>query len=331
MPTIRCSGLGPKACWGSAVTINVVVELRTTNGPVELVYERLGPEQGEPLLLIIGAAVSMILWPAGFLDALIAQGFQVTRFDNRDSGHSTHLDGVTAPSTFKVLRALGSKRTRKDMAAPYRLEDMADDTVSVLDAVGWESAHLVGMSLGAAIAQMVCSRHPQRVRTLVSISTAPPDFRMAPLSFKSIRLLTLVSRRPKDAEEFATRAIKFAKITGSPAYPTDEAELRRNARAEYERFQGSGGNRRQGLALMASGNRRAMLKSLDVPTLVIHGDKDILAPLKGSKLVAEAIPGARLLIIPSMGHDLPKGLWPRLAEEIADLAFSDRDRKADAT
>jgi pimeloyl-ACP methyl ester carboxylesterase len=307
------------------------LEDRTRNGSVELVYERLGPDQGEPLLLIIGAAVSMMLWPAGFLDALIAQGFQVTRFDNRDSGHSTHLDGVTPPSTFKVLRALGSKRKRKDMAVPYRLEDMVDDAVSVLDAVGWESAHFVGVSLGAAIAQMLCARHPQRVRSLVSISTAPPDFRMAPLSFKSIRLLTLVSRRPKNAEEFATRAIRFTKITGSPAYPTDEAEIRRNALAEYERFQGSGGNRRQGLALMASGNRLAMLKSLDVPTLVIHGDKDVLAPLKGSKLVAEAIPGARLLIIPGMGHDLPRALWPRFAEEIADLAFTDRDRKADTS
>jgi pimeloyl-ACP methyl ester carboxylesterase len=238
---------------------------------------------------------------------------------------------VTPPSTFKVLRALGSKRKRKGMVVPYRLEDMADDAVSVLDAVGWQSAHLVGISLGAAIAQMVCARDRRRVRTLVSISTAPPDSRMARLSFKSIRLLTLASRRPKNADEFATRAIKLAKLTGSPAYATDEAEIRRGALVEYERSHDAQGGRRQGLAIMASGNRLTMLKSLDVPTLVIHGDNDAVAPPKGSKLVAGAIPGARLLIIPGMGHDLPQALWPGFADEIADLAFSDRDRKADTT
>ena len=307
------------------------MEDRTRNGSVELVYERLGPDQGEPLLLIMGAAVSMMLWPAGFLDALIAQGFQVTRFDNRDSGHSTHLSEVKPPSTFKVLRAMGSKRKRRDMAVPYRVEDMADDAVTVLDAVGWESAHFVGISLGAAIAQMVCARDRRRVRTLVSISTAPPDFRMARLSFKSIRLLTLASRRPKNADEFATRAIKLAKLTGSPAYATDEVEIRRGALVEYERSHDSQGGRRQGLAIMASGTRLTMLKSINVPTLVIHGDNDVVAPPKGSKLVAEAIPGARLLIIPGMGHDLPNALWPRFADEIAELAFSDRDRRADTT
>jgi pimeloyl-ACP methyl ester carboxylesterase len=218
-----------------------------------------------------------------------------------------------------------------DMAVPYRLEDMADDAVSVLDAVGWDSAQVVGVSLGAAIAQMLCARHPRRARSLVSISTSPPDFRMARLSFKSIRLLSMASRRPKNADEAATGAIKLFKIIGSPAYPTDEAELRRGALVEYERSHDSQGGRRQGLALMASEDRLTMLKSLDVPTLVIHGDKDVLAPPKGSKLVAEAIPGARLVIIPGMGHDLPKALWPRIAEEIADLAFRDRHREADTT
>jgi pimeloyl-ACP methyl ester carboxylesterase len=203
---------------------------------------------------------------------------------------------------------------------------MADDAVAVLDAVGWQAAHVVGMSLGAAIAQVLCARHPGRVRSLVSINTAPPDFRMTRLSIKSIRLLTLAGRKPKDADEYATRAVKLAKILGSPAYPTDEAEIRQGALVEYEYahepYRDSRGARRQGLALMASGNRLTMLKSLDVPTLVIHGDSKMsLAPPRGSQLVAEAIPGARLLIIPGMGHDLPKGLWPRLAEEIADLAF----------
>jgi pimeloyl-ACP methyl ester carboxylesterase len=307
------------------------VEDRTRNGSVELVYEQLGPDQGEPLLLIMGAAVSMMLWPAGFLDALIAQGFQVTRFDNRDSGHSTHLSGVAPPSAFKVLRATGSTRKRKNMAVAYRLEDMADDAVSVLDAVGWQSAHVVGVSLGAAIAQMVCARHSERVRSLASISTSPPDFRMARLSFKSIRLLTLASRSPRSADEAVTAAVKLAKIIGSPAYAADEAEIRRGALVEYERSHDPQGGRRQGLAIMASANRLTMLKSLDVPTLVIHGDRDVLAPPKGSKLVAEAVPGARLLIFPGMGHDLPRALWPRFAEEIADLAFSDRDRKPETT
>lgn len=312
---------GPRGC-RLAPGRGAAVERVARNRSVELVYEHLGRAEAEPLLLVMGAAFSMMLWPAGFLDALLAKGFQLIRFDNRDSGLSTHLSDLQPPSTLKALRALRAKgRNARRLEVPYTLDDMADDTVAVLDAAGWDSAHVVGISLGAAIAQMVCVRHPGRVRTLVSISSSPPDFAMARPSLKGIRVLARSSRRTRGIDAAAEAAVKMARIIGSPAYPTDDAEIRRAARVEYERAHDRQGGRRQGIALMASENRLERLRSVTIPTLIIHGENDVLAPPVGSKLIAAAIQGAHLVMVPGMGHDLPQGLWTRLADEIAHLAF----------
>jgi pimeloyl-ACP methyl ester carboxylesterase len=273
--------------------------------------------------MVMGAAVSMMLWPQGFLDELCERGFHVARFDNRDAGRSTHLSAMTPPSTARVLRSLGSKRRAPNsVVVPYRLEDMVEDTIAVLDALAWKNAHLVGISMGAAIAQWVCVQHPERVRSLVSISSAPPDFRMARLSLRSIRLMALAARKVKDSDAAAAGAVRLARLTGSPGHPTPEEEIRRGARAEFERAHDPQGGRRQGLAIMASGSRLEALRSIRVPTVVIHGEADVVAPPAGSKLIADAIVGAEMINIPGMGHDLPQALWSRIADDISRLAFA---------
>jgi pimeloyl-ACP methyl ester carboxylesterase len=300
--------------WRPALT-----EAIARNGDVELVFETLGRETGDPLLLVMGTSGSMMLWPAGFLDELTVRGFQITRFDNRDAGLSTHFRAAQSPSTLKVLLQLRRGRNRQ-AKVPYRLEDMAADCVAVLDAAGWESAHIVGISLGAAIAQLVAADYSERVRTLTSISSAPPDFRIARLSLRGLRLLPLAGKSVRDRDAAAEAAVRFANLIGSPAYPTDDDLIRQAGRTEYDRAHDRGGGRRQGMAIIASGNRLARLCAIKAPTLVIHGEADILAPLKGSRLIAEAIPGARLLTIPGLGHDLPQGLWFDIAQAITDLA-----------
>jgi pimeloyl-ACP methyl ester carboxylesterase len=289
------------------------MERTTTNAAVELAYERLGHEDGQPVLLIVGGGVTMMVWPAGFLDALVGRGFQVARYDNRDTGRSTHFADAPNPG----------------QGAPYRLEDMADDAVAVLDDLGWTSAHIVGVSLGAAIAQILCVRHPQRARSLMSISSAPPDPRMFELAVKKIHeLLTVAVRWPQNVDQAVEGAIQHAQVAGSPAYPTDYDDIRRNAKANYERSHGPTGGVRQAQAVLATGNRLHMLETIHTPTVVIHGDKDIFAPPEGSELIAQAIPGARLITIPGMGHDLPPALWNKFIDELEILA---RNKQGEAT
>ncbi|MBO0727745.1 MAG: alpha/beta hydrolase [Acidimicrobiaceae bacterium] len=306
------------------------------HGDVEIVYETIGSPDGEPLLLIMGGALSMLSWPAGFLDELLSRGFRVTRFDNRDAGRSTHFGHIRPPGAISVLLGfLGVPLAGRRV--PYRLEDMADDTVAVLDAAGSESAHVVGISLGGAIAQSVAIRHPSRVRTLTMMSSSP-GFGAAPmvrgvLTLARDSLAELAFRRsgqqvtPELIEDAAVRMHTTGPMR-SVAYPPDETSLRQVARAEYEYSERDpGGPLRQAAAQVASRSRLAGLRRLRVPSLVIHGGADILAPLKGSQLIAKAIPRAKLVTFSGMGHDLPCQLWPDIAEAIADLAFgSDRSR-----
>lgn len=213
---------------------------------------------------------------------------------------------------------------------------MADDTVAVLDAVGWDAAHVVGTSLGGAIAQTVAICHPDRVRSLVLLSSTPPDLRRTPTVRVAVRAaVTLAHQRLRglasraSGPQVSLKVIEDAAVrmftTGplrSPAYPPDEDMVRQTARAEWEYAQPDpGGASRQAAALVASGSRVAALRTLRVPTLVVHGDADPNAPLKGSQAIARVIPRARLLTFSGMGHSLPHQLWPDIAEAIADLAL----------
>lgn len=287
----------------------------THNGDVEIVYEALGPPGGEPMLLVMGQGGQLIDWPDGCCRQLVDQGFSVARFDNRDAGLSTHFTEAGTPSQLKMLLRPGS-------AAAYRLEDMAGDAIAILDALGWSSAHLVGESLGGMIAQTLAVHHPDRVRTLTSVSSAPAPRIGQPKPATLVKMVKVANpKKVKSREDFEQYVVDLARFAGSSGYAFDEAGQRDLGRRSYDR----GGYdpaavQRQTAAIAASGDRRGQLARLHVPTLVVHGEDDpIIRPVAG-RATAEAIPGARLVTYPGMGHDLPRELWSTIIDQISELA-----------
>lgn len=279
------------------------------HGKVTLAYERLGPDQGEPLLLVMGLGTQMLLWPDEFCAALVDSGFSVARFDNRDAGESTHFTHAGAPSLLSILT--------RPAAAPYRLSDMADDAIAVLDALGWASAHIVGVSLGGMIAQTVAIRHPERMRSLTSIASTPSPRIGRP----RLGVLNVLGGRDVESREAAgERTVRVFRAIGSPAYPRDEAWLREVGMRAYDRSHDPTGARRQLAAIAASGDRRPGLAGVRLPSLVLHGDADPLIRPSGGRATAAAVPGSRLVMYPGMGHDLPRALWPTIVEEIRSIA-----------
>ena len=284
-------------------------------GDLEIAYETFGDPADPALLLIMGLGMQMTGWDPELCGLLADEGFHVIRFDTRDVGHSTKIRDERRVRASGVL--LGSKRT-----AAYGLEDMADDAVGLLDALEIEAAHVVGASLGGMIAQLVAIRHPGRVLSLASIMSGPGDrWNRMP----RLRVLgTFLSPTPRDREANVERAVKMFRLIGSPDYPTDEARLRERAGASYDRSYYPLGVSRQLQAVTSSSSRKRALANLRVPTVVIHGAEDPLAPPRGGRATAKAIPGAELLEIPGMGHDLPRQLWPRIVEAIVRNARRSR-------
>jgi pimeloyl-ACP methyl ester carboxylesterase len=276
------------------------------NDAIRLAYETFRDDGGQPLLLISGTAVQMLIWPDELCQALVRRGFQVARFDNRDAGLSTHLDDRPAPGWLRSWLRPGS--------VPYRLSDMASDVVAVLDELGWAAAHLVGASLGGMVAQTVAIEHPDRVLTLTSIMSTPAARIATRPELKTIRAMIKIASEPvDDADDAARRAITFKRVVGSPRYPLDEGVIAEIARRSYERDPGDDdADARQRAAVMASGDRRRSLAQVTVPALVIHGDADPLIRPVGGRATARALPDARLVIYPGMGHDLARELWPSI-------------------
>ncbi len=283
------------------------------HGAVEVAYEVEGPSDGEPLLLVMGLGLQMLFWPDGFRAELTGRGFRVARFDNRDVGLSTHLGALGAPSPLDLAVRRGPG---------YALADMAGDAVAVLDALGWESAHVVGVSLGGMIAQTVATAHPRRVRSLTSISSTPSPRVGRP---RPRAMVSLLRRPAADREAAAQQVVEVFRVIGSPAYPHDEDWLREVARQSYDRAHDPAGVRRQLAAIVSAADRRPALRGLRVPALVVHGTADPLVRLRGGLETARAIPDARLVVHPGMGHDLPAALQPAIAGEIGALAARWRD------
>lgn len=284
---------------------------------IEIAYQEVGDPDGQPLLLIMGLGTQMLAWDEGFCSMLAERGFRVVRFDNRDIGHSTMIDAAGMPARLDMMRG------RRDTAA-YLLADMAEDAFGLMDQLGIEDAHLVGASMGGMIAQTMAIQRPQRVRSLVSMMSSTGNRWLGWPTWKAFAVL--LAAYPKSREAYIERAFRTFGTIGSPGFPMDRDRLARMVGEMYDRSHNPAGVLRQMHAISASGDRTAALRRLDLPTTVIHGNRDPLVRPVAGRATARAIPGARLRMIDGMGHDLPRELWPDFVEEIATNAARAKDR-----
>jgi len=282
---------------------------RAAANGITLEYQAVGAADADPLLLIMGLGGQLIAWDDDLVAALVGEGFNVVRFDNRDVGLSTWLDEAGTPD---ALEALAGR-----VAAPYLVEDMADDAAGLLDALGLPSAHVLGVSMGGMIAQSLAIRHPRRVRTLVSIMSTTGDPTVGAPRPDAVSVLL----RPPPADRAAAvdQAVAVSRVIGSPGFPASEQRVRRQAGAAYDRAFHPPGVARQAVAIVCSPDRTGGLRRLEIPALVVHGEDDALVDVSGGRATAAAIPGASLWTVPGMGHDLPPALFGDLARRVGLL------------
>jgi pimeloyl-ACP methyl ester carboxylesterase len=274
---------------------------------IELCYQEMGDPDGQPLVLVMGLATQMIAWHEGLCRLLAERGYRVIRFDNRDIGRSTKIDWAGVPSKADLL--LGRRAT-----APYLLRDMAKDAVGLLDHLEIGQAHVVGASMGGMIVQQMAIDHSRRLRSMVSIMSTTGNRRSGQPSLKTFGIL--LGNPPNGREAVINRAVRTFKVIGSPGFPFEEDTVREMAALSYDRGHSAAGVIRQLHAIIASGDRTKALQRVQVPTAVIHGTRDPLVKPSGGRATAKAIPGARLMMIDGMGHDLPRDLWPTFAQAI---------------
>lgn len=280
-----------------------------SNG-ITIEYERHG--DGEPLLLVMGLGGQLTDWPQGFIDALVAAGFEVIVYDNRDIGLSSEFDWEP-PSP---VRAIAKTLVKRPPKAEYTIPDMAADAAGLLNALGIESAHVVGMSMGGMIAQQLTIDHPERVRSLTSIMSNPGDGKSGRVT---VKVMAKMARMPAPTRENAAdRSVNSFLLWSGPHF--DPEVHRERASRSVERSFRPLGMRRQTTAIMASPDRTPGLQNVTAPTLVVHGLVDTLVKPNGGVATAKAVPGSRLLMFPDMGHDLPEPRWGEIAAEIRDNA-----------
>ncbi len=276
---------------------------------VDLAYERRGNPTDPPVLLIMGLGAQLVNWPTGFVDVLVAHGLHVIRFDNRDSGHSTHMSDAPKPDLAAALAG--------DLSSvSYTLSDMAADAIGLLDHLGIERAHIVGASMGGAIAQVMAIEHPNRVRSLTSMMFTTGKAGVGQMHPDAGKAL-FDGPPPETREEAIAQALRRAPIVRSPAYPTAPEEIAATTGLAWDRGHDQVAISRQAVAVVASGDRSEKLRELSVPALVVHGTHDVICDVSGGKATAAAIPGAELVLIDGMGHDLPSAVWNRIATHIA--------------
>jgi pimeloyl-ACP methyl ester carboxylesterase len=286
---------------------------------IQLCYETFGDPANPPLVLIMGLAAQMIIWDDEFCTQLAARGFWVVRFDNRDIGMSTRFPKARTPRFAEMMLA---SATRIMFRVPYTLRDMAADTVGLMDALGIRSAHVVGASMGGAIAQELAMLYPARVRSLTSIMAPIGDPKLP--GPKPRALAVLGKKVPLDREGYVREYVHTWSVLAGDHFPFNAERTARQGAASYDRGINPPGVARQMLAIIASGNRRKALRGVKVPTLVIHGTADPLVPDDGGRDTAATIPGARLLLIEGMGHSFPREVWPRIIDAIAAHAEENR-------
>ncbi|MFJ2958885.1 alpha/beta fold hydrolase [Streptomyces sp. NPDC087270] len=288
------------------------------NGEIRIAFEDLGGAGGDPLLLVMGLGTSRFWWPDGLVDELLGRGFHVVAYDQRDAGESTHLPDRRAGSPFKAL-------LRRDAPA-YGAEDLADDAVAVLDALGWQSAHLFGHSMGGLVAQRTAIRHPKRVLSLITSSAVPSDAKgLNVLRYVRLSLLPRFSRlhHPDTPQGNLDLAVAVARLLAAPDRHIDEHDVRefvdKEAAHQVTSFRDAKAQSRQIGAKWHGGP----LAGITAPTLVLHGERDPLLRTSAARAIAAAVPTARLRVVPGVGHFLFRADWSTYADELrthADLA-----------
>lgn len=289
------------------------------NGEVTIAYDQLAGSRGEPLLLVMGLAVSRFWWPAGLAQAFADQGFAVARYDQRDAGQSTRMPDTGGNNPFA---ALARKR------GTYSAEDMTDDAIAVLDALGWDRAHIFGASLGGIIAQRIALRHPDRVLSVTSAMGMPSDaVGITGGRYVRFGLLAKLARAkfPEGREGDIQLSLMLAREVASPAYPFDEAAAREWIEREVD--SGPRDTKAQSRQVGAPWHG-PKLRELHKPVLVLHGDQDPILRVSAARATAKAIDGARLVVLPGVGHDLPAALWPEIAREVRQTANQARASSA---
>ncbi len=277
-------------------------------------YESTGDPAAPPILLVMGLGLPLIAWPDAFVQGLVERGFRVIRFDNRDCGLSSQIDVRRQPN---VVAALAATWLHLPVRAPYSLDDMAADAVGLLDVLGIPRAHIVGVSMGGMIAQMVAALHADRVLSLTSIMSSSGRRSVSRPRSDAKRALLSKPAKPGDPASVVEHLIGVFGVIGSPAFPSDRDALREQISRSVRRGYYPAGVTRQLVAILASGDRRRSLRRITAPTLVIHGAADPLVPVEAGRDTARHIAGARLMVIDGMGHDLAPGLLPILVEAIA--------------
>jgi pimeloyl-ACP methyl ester carboxylesterase len=288
---------------------------RVRSNGIELEVESFGADGAPVVLLITGLSAQLVRWDERFCAGLVERGLRVLRFDNRDAGLSTKLDGAGPRD---VARAIGAALRGEPVEPAYRLEDMADDAAGLLDALGVESVHVAGTSLGGMVAQLLAIRHPSRVRSLVSIMSTTGDRSLPGPTAAATRIL--MTPAPAEREAHLAHQVEATRTLQGGGLPFDEAHARRRAAREYDRCYHPAGAARQLLANLTQTSRRRALRELRVPTLVIHGDHDPLVRLEAGVDTHQCVPGSRLHVVRGMGHDLAPALWPEIIDAIAGHA-----------
>ncbi|WP_294045690.1 alpha/beta hydrolase [Sphingomonas sp.] len=283
---------------------------------IELEYEIDGADDAPPVLLIMGLGAQLTLWPMPMVEQLVARGYRVIRYDNRDIGLSTKFDAAGIPLMPGVIAAM-MMGVKPDV--PYLLADMAADAIGLLDALGIARAHIIGASMGGMIAQMVAAAYPERVLSLTSIMSTTGNPALPPATTEAMTVLTT---RPDciDEDAIVAHGVRIEKVIGSPGYPADPEKLSAQVRAGFRRSYHPPGFARQMVAIVASGDRRDALRTITAPTMVIHGVDDPLVPLAGGRDTAATIPGAQIVEILGMGHNLPEALIPQVLDAFERVA-----------
>jgi pimeloyl-ACP methyl ester carboxylesterase len=288
-----------------------------SNG-IEIEYDCFGKTDAEAILLISGLGTQMIRWSETFCQMLAEQGYFVIRFDNRDTGLSTHFNSAPIPDFTAIAKVV----SRGEMpVVPYTLFDMANDAVGLLDALKINRAHVVGRSMGGMIAQLLASEHSERVLSLVSIMSSTGNPNLPQASPEVMAAMTSPAPHPlKDEQGYLAHCVSLSKAISGRGYPFDESTHRDQALVEVKRAYNPTGFLRQIAAIAATGDLRIHLANITVPSLVLHGADDPLAPPEAGKDTAANIQGAELLIIEGMGHDLPPAIFDKVVRAISDNA-----------